>query len=198
MLDSSFIVENPEALSKENCEKIIDFFESSPQYQQRGQYAGNSGSISDSVKVSTDMYLNFHLDDAKKGEEKINLDLLGAVCDTSSIFKMRYPQTANLEQWQIRAGYNLQKYEPMQGYYKEHCENESYDCPRVLVWMVYLNDVDDGGTHFPYQNMTVKAEQGKCVVWPAYFTHMHYGQVSFTKTKYIATGWFVYSAGLTP
>ena len=30
---------------------------------------------------------------------------------------------------------------------------------RMLVWMIYLNDVKDGGTEFLYQNHKVDAEQ---------------------------------------
>ena len=196
---SSFIVENRQALSKEGCEKIIDFFESSKKHHEKGRVGGADWTVDPQLKASTDMYCNFNssnfVGDKNKGEDKINLDLLKAVCDTSVIYKETYPQTTTLTQWQVRTGYNLQKYEPLQGYFHEHCEHDSFDSPRVMVWMIYLNDVEDGGTHFPYQNMLVKAEQGKCVMWPAYFTHMHRGQPSFKNTKYIATGWFVYSAG---
>jgi len=38
--------------------------------------------------------------------------------------------------------------------------------------------------------LTVSAEEGKMVIWPAYWTHVHHGVVSTTQTKYIATGWF--------
>ena len=56
--------------------------------------------------------------------------------------------------------------------------------------MTYLNDVDDGGTEFLYQNLITPAEKGLTLIWPAGFTHTHRGVVSQTKTKYIATGWY--------
>jgi hypothetical protein len=56
--------------------------------------------------------------------------------------------------------------------------------------MLYLNDVDDGGTEFKYQKLILKAKKGNLVIWPAEFTHTHRGVVSKTKEKYIATGWF--------
>ena len=37
---SSFIVENRQALSKEGCEKIIDFFESSKKHHEKGRVGG--------------------------------------------------------------------------------------------------------------------------------------------------------------
>jgi len=64
---------------------------------------------------------------------------------------------------------------------------------RLMAWMLYLNDVTDGGeTYFRLQDKAVKAETGKFLVWPAYWTHPHNGIVSNTQIKYIATGWFVY------
>jgi hypothetical protein len=56
--------------------------------------------------------------------------------------------------------------------------------------MIYLNDVEDGGTEFMKQKHTEKAEAGKLIIWPADWTHAHRGEVSTTKTKYILTGWF--------
>jgi len=28
------------------------------------------------------------------------------------------------------------------------------------------------------------------VIWPAYWTHLHKGQISQSQTKYITTGWY--------
>ena len=61
---------------------------------------------------------------------------------------------------------------------------------RSLVFMTYLNDVEDGGTEFLYQNLTIPAKKGLTLIWPAFFTHTHKGQISKTKEKYIVTGWF--------
>ena len=38
----------------------------------------------------------------------------------------------------------------------------------------------------------MNAVKGRCVIWPAFWTHMHKGVVSKTETKYIATGWISY------
>jgi hypothetical protein len=60
---------------------------------------------------------------------------------------------------------------------------------RVLVFMTYLNDVKDGGTHFKYQKVTTPAIKGLTIIWPPDWTHTHKGQISDDK-KIIATGWF--------
>ena len=51
---------------------------------------------------------------------------------------------------------------------------------------------DKGGTFFSNYSRTVDAVEGRCVIWPADWTHFHKGIPSPTETKYIATGWFVH------
>lgn len=88
--------------------------------------------------------------------------------------------------------FNVQSYEPGEGYPMWHHEFDIIDRgtrARMTVWMLYLNDVPDGGTEFMYQDKIVQAEKGKLVIWPAYFTHTHRGVVSPTTEKHIATGW---------
>lgn len=79
------------------------------------------------------------------------------------------------------------------GYHEWHFEQSNDDPRRILAWILYLNDVDDGGeTEFLYQSLRVKPKQGTMVVWPAYFTHTHRGNPPLTGDKYVATGWVEY------
>ena len=94
--------------------------------------------------------------------------------------------------WGIYGGYNLQKYEPKMSYYGEHMEHGKFEkeSHRLLAWMIYLNTVrDGGGTCWPQQKFKSKARAGDLLIWPSGWTHSHYGIVSNTETKYIATGW---------
>ena len=62
---------------------------------------------------------------------------------------------------------------------------------RILAWMFYLNDIELGGeTEFLHQRLRIKPEKGKCVLFPASFTHCHRGNPPLAATKYIVTGWF--------
>ena len=61
---------------------------------------------------------------------------------------------------------------------------------RMLVGMVYLNDVKDGGeTEFYYQKLKIKPKRGTLVIWPAYFTHLHRGNKPISNSKYIINMW---------
>ena len=64
------------------------------------------------------------------------------------------------------------------------------DSTRVVSWMLYLNDVDEGGeTEFLYQGFRQKATKGTLVVWPAGYTHTHRGNPPYSNDKYVITGW---------
>lgn len=106
-----------------------------------------------------------------------------------------------LEQWKfadkvypfgIKEPIKIQYYKPDWGFYEWHMENTGRPVAvhRHLVFMTYLNDVDNGGTEFYYQDKKVEAVKGKTLIWPAAWTHTHRGVVSSKQEKYIITGWY--------
>lgn len=87
--------------------------------------------------------------------------------------------------------FKMQRTNLSEGYHIWHYEaNDKTVCNRLLVWMLYLNDVDEGGeTEFLYQSMRIKPKQGTLVIWPAAFTHTHRGNPPLSNPKYVVTGW---------
>lgn len=85
----------------------------------------------------------------------------------------------------------IQKTLPSQGYHMWHTENLSLDYKsRVTAFMVYLNDVEDGGeTEFLFESLRVKPTKGTLVVWPAGYTHAHRGNPPLSGVKYVVTSW---------
>ena len=90
----------------------------------------------------------------------------------------------------------IQHYKPNEGYFGWHHERNASNLNgllRHLVFMTYLNDVDDSGeTEFYYQQLKIKPKKGLTLVWPAEWTHTHRGITSPTQDKFIITGWFSY------
>jgi hypothetical protein len=89
----------------------------------------------------------------------------------------------------------MQRTEPLtgEGYHRWHSERFGMaTTERVLAWTIYLNDVAEGGeTEFLYQGKRVNAKNGRIVIWPAGWTHIHRGNPPLSNTKYIVTGWIV-------
>ncbi len=95
---------------------------------------------------------------------------------------------------------NLQKYiRNRGGYHHWHSEicADSRDCEtlhRALFFILYLNDVDEGGeTAFFYQDASVEPRRGRIVLAPAGFTHTHKGHVPKSQDKIIATSWILFN-----
>ena len=107
-------------------------------------------------------------------------------------YRNKYTSSNKVNYYDIVEDYNIQKYPVGGGFKKWHCENQGddYNIRRHLVFMTYLNNVEDGGTEFKYQKITTQAKKGLTLIWPAPWTHTHRGQISNTKEKYIVTGWY--------
>ena len=93
----------------------------------------------------------------------------------------------------------MQKYDAGKGNYN-YWHSEVYPQPphnealhRALLFMFYLNDVDEGGqTEFYYQNKAIQPKTGRMVIAPAYFTHTHRGCIPVSNDKYILTSWILF------
>jgi hypothetical protein len=92
-------------------------------------------------------------------------------------------------------GWKFQRSETDGGFHQWHFEQGSgpKSSIRFAVWMIYLNDVETGGTtDFKHQEVSYKPTAGTLVIWPAAYTHVHRANPDLVGTKYIATGWFTY------
>ena len=191
----NFIEVYDNALSKDECKSIIDFFEETNICQDENGFmckkegmTGFPPRVDKNIKNSTDIGMSFNL-----SGHYINQMIMKSLAKHTRKYIENNIELKLISTWGILDYYNLQKYEPNQAYFGLHCENEgpNFGINRVLVWMFYLNTVtDDGGTYFDNYDLTLNAVEGRCVIWPAYWTHMHRGIVSKTESKYIVTGWF--------
>jgi hypothetical protein len=59
--------------------------------------------------------------------------------------------------------------------------------------ILYLNTVDDGGeTEFLYQSKRIAPVQGRLILSPTGYTHIHRGNPPLSQPKYILTTWVEY------
>jgi hypothetical protein len=110
----------------------------------------------------------------------------------------KYEYANHYGNYGVNENINIQKYNPGGGYKEFHTERTKNDniyvCRRHLVFMTYLNDVQDKGeTEFYHQQVKVKPEKGLTIIWPADWTFTHRGIVSPSQHKYIVTGWIGYT-----
>ncbi|MDH3281451.1 MAG: 2OG-Fe(II) oxygenase [Gammaproteobacteria bacterium] len=180
---SSLIYEIRDALSQEVCQRAIDRFESHPEQQHPGRI-GQEQSLETSIKRSTDLRISarddwLDVDSALFDSLSAGLGLLSGI----------HPYFAHNE---FRdEGYNLQRTSPGEHYHWHVDSGPGQFTQRQLVAIWYLNDVSGPGgeTEFLLQDIAVQPEQGKLILFPPFWTHVHRGRTVEQGVKYIATTW---------
>lgn len=190
---TNFIYTKNNALSANLCLNLIKAFEESD-LKQPGVLYGPEGISSDSDKKSTD--ITFDPSFMNKEPWSLLLEDVIVSVKTGVLDYLNRHSTAmsKMDPIDLYTYFNMQKYEPNEGFFGWHCERAGVKhSDRLLVWMVYLNNLTDRGeTEFFYQQHFEAPERGKLVIWPSDWTHLHRGVPSPTETKYILTGWFTH------
>ena len=175
-----YISHKKKALDYQTCNDVIDLFEkSNPTLRKEHDYYGIYPHITQDLRFSfVKPLLTKYIDEY--------------------VEKHRFLQFVCYH-WDIEEMFNIQKYNPGQyydswsdtEYWEGHCEQQrSGSVSRVLGWMFYLNDIKKGGgTRWPQQRFTSKPRAGDLYIWPAGWTHSHYGIPAPKEIKYIITGW---------
>jgi len=191
---TNFIYTKKNALSANTCYQLIKNFETSD-LKQAGVLYGPNGISSDSDKKSTD--ITFDPSFLKKEPWAMFLDEVIITVQNGVLDYLNRHSTAmtKMDPIDLYTYFNMQRYEPNEGFYGWHCERAGMKhSDRLLVWMIYLNTLTDRGeTEFFYQQHFEEPERGKLVIWPSDWTHLHRGVPSPTQTKYILTGWFTHN-----
>lgn len=182
------------------CDAVIKYFED---YEGQKRVTGSSKSNSEhskdlksfteiEVKGRNCVDMSISVDDVYNVSD---LEMFKPLFDNIKHQLRVYEEKINLCSWPVffLENFNVQKYIPPYGVYSslhyEHGFDRELYFRRIYVWCIYLNTVEEGGeTFFPKQKIKVKAEKGKLVFFPAFFTHPHKG-LKASQTKYIVTGW---------
>ncbi len=70
--------------------------------------------------------------------------------------------------------------------FQTHFDSINEVCDRYLVFLWYLNDVEDGGqTWFPGLDLGVPPKAGRLLMFPPYWMYAHQGRPSPSQDKYI-------------
>ncbi len=183
---NSFIFEIKGALPADVCQEMVRRFEDRTDQHYEGRI-GQQASKEQSIKKTTDLAISGNID-WKDIDSLLHRSLGLAIRE----FREKHP----FFKGPFRdIGYNMQRYRAGE-YYHWHIDGGSHDfADRQLVAIWYINDVEgDGGeTEFLYQDIKVKPEEGKLILFPPFWTHEHRAVTMEKGNKYIATTWVVFS-----
>ena len=182
----SFVFAQANALPGDICAEMIRRFE---QYEAE-QYPGRIGQTRDldpSVKRSTDLVIS-----GKPHWKGLDTELFRSLGRALAEFRQDFPFFAGPFR---DNGYAIQRTDPGE-YYHWHIDGGSHEfAERQLVAIWYLNEPEGKGgeTEFSYQDISVRPETGKLLLFPPFWTHLHRGKTLEAGRKYIATTWVVFA-----
>ena len=186
------------ALSKEHCDELIKIYEDSVSLnfttsrQQLGKKQINQDNnlvfISDKNFIKDDIFFN-------KTRPSIH-QFTEVAWFSYAQYAKEYGILNSVTSHRFYDSIKIQKTKPKEGYHVWHCEHDGrMQGSRLLLVMVYLNDVEEGGeTEFLYQSRRIKPKQGTMVICPASFTHTHRGNPPLTGDKYMINGWIEFDS----
>lgn len=182
----TFIFEKRRALDADICASAIERFEAST----AEQYEGRIGQLAEkdrSIKKSTDLVIS-----GKSHWKDLDQALFRSMGQAILEFRESYPYFKGPFK---DMGYAIQRTNPDE-HYHWHIDGGSHEfSQRQLVAIWYLNDVPGPGgeTEFLFQDIRIRPEQGKLLLFPPFWTHEHRGVTLQQGVKYIATTWVVFA-----
>jgi hypothetical protein len=182
----SFVFEKNHALDPQFCASVIERFEQNTQDQYQGRI-GQQISEDTDIKRSTDLVVS-----GKSHWQDVDRALFKSLGVAIREFRQQFTYFNGPFK---DMGYGLQRTAPGE-YYHWHIDGGSHEfSQRQLVAIWYLNDVEGPGgeTEFLYQQLKIKPEAGKLVLFPPFWTHEHRGSTLQQGLKYIATTWVVFA-----
>lgn len=180
------------SLDKEFCKSLIEKFE-----EDENKYDGTTAfGLRKKMKVTTDLSISA---DKKWSEDDsvIHKALSSAILEYEKfIWAGNKARTFIINRFEYSdSGYKIQKYtlneNPEEtGFYDWHndfwIDNRG---TRILVFMWYLNDVEEGGETEFCNGLKIKPEAGKLVIFPASWYIVHRGNKPISNDKIICNGW---------
>ena len=180
----SYIECYDDALTKEECRTLISLFEKG---QKTPGYTYHHGERI----VDSDIKKSLELDalDLYDGSS-LSAIVYRALAPCINKYQEKYNNLNNISFWECDSIFTFQKFESEHDGFKSwHTEQGAGTPNRIAVWHFYLNDAESGTEFMSYP--TVNAKMGRCVIWPAAWTHVHRSAPN-KGLKYIISGWMSY------
>ena len=168
------------------CDNLISYFEKNKKQQMQGE---TSGGFNVESKDRKDIIISPN-QLSLPGNEVFKL-YFETLYDCYKDYNCQWPFLAKTVSHLDIGSFNIGKYIPGQHFQSTHCERSGLNTlHRLLAFMTYLNDVEDGGsTYFDHYGLDIKPQKGLTLLWPCEWTHSHKGNVLNSGVKYIITGW---------
>lgn len=194
-LFSKLIWQQENVLDEDFCKSVIDKFESDQNVYSGITFSG----LNPAVKKTTDLLISKF--EYWNEQDLILYKILNEKLAEyrNYLYKINTALNPFYENEIEDSGYLLQKYEIKNdqndsgGYYTWHTDQHFEKTRiRVLTYIWYLNEVNDGGETEFIDGTLIKPTTGKMVIFPATWEYVHRGNEPISNSKYICTGWIYF------
>jgi hypothetical protein len=172
-------------ISKDSCKFLIDKFENCENHQET-VLKGGDGQVMSFNQINTLAHEEWRWSRYKLSEAMLHcIDIYKKDCKiTDFMWPARYLQEA------IR----IKRYLPNNfDRFDEHVDATEGCEKRFLNFLIYLNDVEEGGeTEFPQLPLAVNPKAGTMVVFPPMWPWLHAGRKPISGPKYFAHSYLHY------
>ena len=121
-------------------------------------------------------------------------DLLNFFANSLNIYLGLHPIANDFPAFSVSETFNILKYEKGQGYHSTHTDYFPHGPTnlRHLTGICFMSDVAEGGELvFPQQDLEIKPERGKLVIFPSGWTHAHHTMpVLSDEVRYVFQLWW--------
>ncbi|WP_194163136.1 2OG-Fe(II) oxygenase [Vibrio parahaemolyticus] len=174
---NSFIFLKQGALLKDECQTIINYFNSS-----KSHFSGKvSNNLLSNKKLSTDLNIDPDVDN-----QKITRILDNSLSNLVSEYIKIAPSLKSVDSIGNH-GYRLRKYSKGDKFDWHIDSFNGSVAKRILAVIWYLNDVKKGGEiEFLYQGTSLPSKAGNAILFPTSFEYVHRSRPIESGEKYIA------------
>lgn len=177
----------PDGLPKDVCSEIINRFERSDEKVKGMTTKG----INEDMKKSTELFIS-----PKKEWKDIDDIIYKSMSKHIDIYAENF-KVDNKPFWCPNGqdeGYNIKRYEPGD-YYHWHVDHlvrhdGKEGSTRILSFIWYLNDMDDGGYTEFHTGQKVNPRAGQLLIFPSTWNYPHRGVTPVSGNKYIIVSFY--------
>jgi hypothetical protein len=198
-MEDKYLFINKFSLSKEICNDVIQMFEQQDEKHPGFTIGGVATDVKDTFDYVIDKnnpkwykYYNLLYSELQRNIKEYIKSLNKDDFINNNDQNTKHTQYNFFEKELSFKTFQVQRYIKNTGRYIYHNDfawdfvNKKH---RVITFIWYLNDVEEGGETAFNGTTFVKPETGKLVLFPATWTYPHCGRVPISSNKYIITGW---------
>lgn len=196
---NDFIFINPNSICSDLCDEIISNFENEPDRCDGLTLSG----VNKAVKDTTDFMIPTNSEKWNKIQKcllkELTKNIEEYINELSKHENYRKTTQHSNDDFKVLNHKNIifhcfmvQKYLKNVGRYIYHNDSRIVikdNETRVITYLWYLNDVEEGGETVFWNDYKIKPKKGQLILFPACWTFPHCGKTPISNDKYIITGW---------